>query len=475
MYVNLLVECGVSESKYWVNAPAAVSKSLKPEHIQQILGINGIHFNDFEDDQIVKIYNVLIFERSVLFIKQSVLGKASNRPKYLEEDQCKKIADAAKRVIYLLGLDYGMVKIGLTGSKKIRVLAVEDSPLLSEYEQNSLFAELYRVIDTVSKIGIKEVKLGADPEFMLSNARNGQMIPASHFFPRDGIVGCDSIRMPNRQQRPIAELRPKPDYSPLQLLSNLNQAMQAANKLVPYRNVKWLAGSRPFSGYSIGGHIHFSNIDLNNHILRALDTYIGLPLFLIENQATAVKRRNKYGFLADYRAKEYGGFEYRTPGSWLVSPKIAAATLCLAKIVASNYLTLTRNCFVSTEAQRAFYDGDQAYLKILFNDVWADIQKLAMYKAYREELQIIFDMIKNNIKWEEKEDIRKTWSMSAVTRKKYITTKPESSSVQTASNNSRNETSNQNDVSNNPGRERNTRFRRHSSGPVFMSTQNFFN
>ncbi|MEA4925830.1 MAG: hypothetical protein VB084_11025 [Syntrophomonadaceae bacterium] len=471
-YLNLWVECGASGDSYIINTPQAVTRSLSPDHIRQILNINGIqYYNDFDNDQFSKNYEMLIFERSALFIKQKIKGKNGGHSQYIEEEQCKKIVDVAKRVIYLLGLDYGMVHLGLTPNKKIHVLSVNDSPLLSDIESNSLFAEILRVIDSISQVGSKEIKMGADPEFMLSNAKNGQMIPASQFFPREGIVGCDSIRMPNRQQRPVAELRPKPDYSPLQLLSNLSQAMQTANKLVPYRHVKWLAGSRPFNGYSLGGHIHFSNVDLNNHILRALDTYIGLPLFLIENQATAVKRRDKYGFLADYRPKEYGGFEYRTPGSWLVSPQIAAATLCLAKIVASNYLKLTRNCFLSSEAQRAFYSGNQDYLKILFNDVWADIQKLDMYLAYEDKLKIIYDMIKNNRKWEEKEDIRKTWAITIAPKKKNSLTKTD-----TGSTHSRNETTYQNGAHNPERNQRSPRFNRiRNSGPVYISSQRFYN
>lgn len=488
IYNKILVKCGDSATKYFINYPQAIGKSLDSEHKQQILNINKILYNEMVDESIAKTYKVLVFERSVLSVRQRVHGKTYTRPKYIEEDQCKKIADSAKRVIYLLGLDYGMVRIGLTGSKKVRIISVDDSPLLKEFETKKLFAELIKVIETASKFGSKEVKMGADPEFMLSNARNGHMIPASQFFPREGIVGCDSIRMPNRQQRPIAELRPKPDNSPLQLFLNLDQALRTASKLAPYRNIKWLAGSRPFSGYSVGGHIHFSNIDLNNHILRALDSYIALPLFLIENQVTAVKRRDKYGFLADYRAKEYGGFEYRTPASWLVSPKIAAATLCLGKIVASNYLMLTRNCFLTAEAQRAFYDGDQESLRNLFNDLWSDIEKTAMYEEYKGELQIIYDMVKDNLKWEEKEDIRKTWAISILPRKKNGNTKTEISAAQNSLSSSRNISttpaeignSSRNDnrsVNSSNGQEqRNVRFSRPSpSGPVFTSSQSFFN
>lgn len=476
-YLNIAVEFGTSANVYIINTPQAIINLSNPEHVQEILNINGVRFKDSTDDLTVKTYKILVFERTALAIKLRVNSRPSGKSKYIEEDQCKKIAEAAKRAVYLLGLDYGLVEIAVTMSKKIHIVSIEDSPCLDEKEAHALLDKLEKVMDTADKIGLREVKLGADPEFMLSNARNGQMIPASQFFPREGTVGCDSIRMPNRQHRPVAELRPQPDYSPMQLLSNLDKALRSANKMVPYKNIKWLAGSRPFNGYSIGGHIHFSNVDINNHILRALDNYVALPLFLIENQATAVKRRNKYGFLADYRDKEYGGFEYRTPGSWLVSPEIAAATLCLGKITASNYLRLTRNCFLSHEAQRAFYEGDQEYLRIIFNDIWGDIKKIDMYDEYKDELQIIYDMVKNNIKWPEKEDIRKTWSLSIITRKKNLISTPENDVLQSTDSLQSNSFNGLNEIRYTGNRDPRGRRhnRQHISGPVFTSTQHFNN
>ncbi len=500
-YLEISARCGSSDREYKINSPQSIINSTNIDFIQQILSVNGIGHENSSGDFLNREYDVLVFEMSTISIKQKIYGKVSTQIKYIEEDQCKKIVDLAKRAIYLMGLDYGMVKIGLTGARKTRVLSVNSSPLIREKDINTLLRKLDRLINNTEGIGSQEVKMGADPEFMMANARNGKMIPASQFFPREGTVGCDNIRIPSRQQRPVAELRPKPDYSPLQLISNLKQALYSANTLSPYRNIKWLAGSQPFGGYSIGGHIHFSNVDLNNHILRALDNYLGLPLFLIENQITAVKRRKKYGFLADFRIKDYGGFEYRTPGSWLVSPEITTATFCLGKIVASNYLQLTRNCFISVEAQRAFYEGDQDYLRPLFLDIWADIQNLSMYNCFSQELQIIFDMIQNYINWDERVDIRRTWGITNLSRRDYKYAKvpgnvPASSSINpnpdrsntnasrhtpmNSSRNSRPQTSlpNVNPVNNN-GNNRNRRsgnsIRTSTSGPVFTSTHNFYN
>jgi hypothetical protein len=307
-----------------------------------------------------------------------------------------------------------MAEMVITGQRKVKVARIDSSPEIREKDLKVLLRKLDKI--GKSQENKREIKIGADPEFMMANSKNGRMVSASEFFPREGLVGCDNIRIPSRQQRPIAEIRPKPDESPLQLLNNIKQALNSANKMAPYRNVKWVAGSQPFSGYSIGGHIHFSNVELNSRLMRALDGYVGLPIFLIENQETAVKRRRKYGFLADYRTKEYGGFEYRTPGSWLVSEDITRAVLCLAKIVASNYLYLIQNPFITAENQRAFYEGDQNYLRPAFYDIWHDIVNLEIYELYREHLKILPQMIAELTIWDEKKDIKKAWSVSGASR-----------------------------------------------------------
>ncbi|MDD4803068.1 MAG: hypothetical protein PHF24_09050 [Syntrophomonas sp.] len=466
VYRTISAQCGYSIQEYAINSFEAIVNSLDNSIIQQVLLTNNLGYDSKSGEVLHREYEVLVFETTTISVKQKIYGKSSTQTDYIDEAKCKKITEFAKRVIYLLGLDYGMVKVAVTGNKKIKVLTVNASPLIREKDIQVLLRKLERLIRMVEDIGSQEVKMGADPEFMMANARNGKMVPASQFFPRDGAVGCDNIRIPCRQIRPVAELRPKPDFSPLQLMANIKQTLYSANTLSPYKNIKWLAGSQPFGGYSIGGHIHFSNVDLNNHILRALDNYVGLPLFLIEDQITAVKRRKKYGFLADYRTKDYGGFEYRTPGSWLVSPEITCAAFCLGKIVTTNYLQLTRNIFINIEAQNAFYEGNQEYLRPLFKDLWADLQNLSMFNSFKEELQFLANMIENKINWDERVDIRRTWNITSFSNKEHKNVNTQINSSVSA-NNSLLSAGNQNRRS---GRSRN---RPASSSPVYISSQNF--
>lgn len=402
-----------------LNSPQSIKNYLDRETMYQMLELSGISFFHQTGDNIVKYYDVLIFDMTAISIR--VRGEEPNPGKYIKESECVKITDMARKTIYVMGLDYGLVTIALTGKRKPRVIDISDSPDIRKKDMKVLLNKiiLLRTQQSPSVDPNQEVKMGADPEFMLFNSRSGKMIAASDLFPREGIIGCDNIRIPNRQQRPVAEVRPNPATSPRQLTDNIKQALTIANKLAPYRNVRWVAGSHPLSGYSIGGHIHFSNIDINYALLRALDNYLGILVFLIENPVSAARRRKRYGNLADIRLKDYGGFEYRTLGSWLVTPQITCAVLCLAKIVAEHYLELSGIYLNSSASLRAFYEGNQEHFRPLFQKMWRELSNTSTFKEYQEELKLIAYMINNNIIWDEQSDLKNAWKIEGGMKGSY--------------------------------------------------------
>lgn len=404
----------------WLNAPQGILNCINSEITWRIMELNGINYGIKSSDRITKYYEILIFDMAAVSIKVRG-GEQGSQSKYIKESECGKIVEIARRAIYVLGLDYGLVTLVMTGKRKPRVLHIIESPEARKKELQVII-NIIRSIREIPRSAAEanqEVVLGADPEFMIFNSKSGKMIPASNFFPREGMVGCDNIRMPNRQQRPIVEIRPFPSPSPQQLMVNIRQGLVKAYKMAPYHNVRWIAGSQPISGYSIGGHIHFSNINLNYALLRALDNYLGITIFMIENPLSASGRRKKYGNLADIRLKDYGGFEYRTPGSWLVSPQITCAVLCLAKIVAENYPKLTGNRLNKVEAVQAFYTGEQEYFRTEFACIWEEITQIGCYDKYQTELEILPYMVFNHITWDEHSDIKTTWKLAGITKKNY--------------------------------------------------------
>lgn len=424
-----------------LNQPRAIENCLDEEAMAGILSSNKIPYGNSSGETLIKTYELFVFDLKMISIKIKSMGKTKPMVKYVKESDSSRSVEIARKVIYLLGLDFGVVHLALTARRRFKVMSVDPTPIVREKDFNNFYKRITAIYNIGNELLTSEVKLGADPEFMMLNSKNGRIISASNFFPRDGVVGCDNIRIPNRQSRPVAEIRPSPEINPLQLMDNIKRALNNANRIASHRNVRWVAGSQPVGGYSIGGHIHFSNIKLNYAILRALDNYLGLPIFMMEVPATAAKRRKKYGFLADYRLKDHGGFEYRTPGSWLVSQKVATAVICLAKIVISRYLFLDRNYLNNPDAQRAFYDGNQQFFRPAFFELWRNIEKTDMYNKYSEELKIIPYMIENNLNWDEKNDLRKSWRLVNVKKSNLGSSKPARKNVQPRVSQSRSSTS----------------------------------
>lgn len=393
-----------------LNPPQAQINCINKEIMFQILGQNNVAYKRKSRELITRYYEILVFDIYVISIKETIPAKVKRAVSYVKKDRCLKAAELSKKAAYHLGLNCAMVKVALTASKQYMVIDVEPSPNIRPMDLVKLISKFKRILnDEALSANDREVKLGADPEFMLS--RNSKMIPASIYFPHHGRVGCDNIRTRNRQQHPIGELRPQPNVSPLKLAENVKTALYTALRLAPSRKIKWIAGSQPFKGYPIGGHIHFSNIKLNFAVLRALDNFLAIPMLLIEAPGSGVLRRKKYGALADYRVKKYGGFEYRTLGSWLVSREITGAVLCLAKIIVSHYLELNQNYLDTLEAQQAFYKGDKEYFKPIFTDIWQTLCQTNLYNEYADTIQIIQVMINDGIIWNEKDDLRKAWGM----------------------------------------------------------------
>jgi len=404
-----------SNTRKSLNTLKAINNCLDEETLIDILKANNINFA--EEEGLIRSYEVLICDLDILSIRLVYHGRNNYKPRYLRESENTKLSELAKRIFLILGLDIGLVRLAYTTRRRLRVIGVDPSPILRERDLNRVLNKIDEIRELDRLLPTINVKLGADPEFMIFNSRTNRMLSASQFFPRDGVVGCDHIRMQNRQQRPIAEIRPNPSSCPLKLSDNIKQALDSATRMAPYQNVKWLAGSQPGGAYSIGGHIHFSNIRITANFIRALDNYLAIPIFLIEEPVSASRRRRRYGYLGDYRVKDYGGFEYRTLASWLVSQQITIAVLCLAKIIASSYYMLSKNFLNSVEAQRAFYTGNQDYLRPVFPELWADIKRTEMYMEYEEELQIIPELIFNNTTWNEKADFRKAWKLKTTPRR----------------------------------------------------------
>ncbi|PWK15517.1 putative amidoligase domain-containing protein [Tumebacillus permanentifrigoris] len=326
----------------------------------------------------------------------------------------------AMRSLHALGLDFGVVTLGITARDRTICLNVNPAPILHG-RMVELFEEAVNAFITRDRAETSswernerydgEFKMGTDLEFMLRSAQ-GRMVLASKYLPRAGRVGCDDRSLELDGERfPLAEVRPDPATTPEELVANIRETLTEAQGLIRSRNVQWLAGSMPFKNFPLGGHIHFSDLTYSSRLVKVFDTYLGLPIMMLEANTTATKRRPKYGFLGDVRFKSHGGFEYRTPGSWLVSPEIALAVSALAYVVAVHHRDLTESLFISPAKQRQFYLADKHELNADFQRIWSQIEATTTYRRYQGALRIFPEMVAQGISWDEAVDIRRSWGL----------------------------------------------------------------
>ncbi|WP_028548525.1 putative amidoligase domain-containing protein [Paenibacillus sp. UNC451MF] len=325
----------------------------------------------------------------------------------------------AIKSVYALGLDYGVVRVGVRPGGELIVLEVSAVPELTD-RLAELFADAIqrftKELEEETRQPADEVMLGADPEFLLLNPL-GKVIFASKFMDKEGPIGCDAIVLPNfRKIYPLAELRPEPSKDVRQMIVNLHRTMQMASRSIHDGTLHWVAGGMPVKGFPLGGHIHFSGIRLSNELLRALDNYLALPLVLLEDGTTG-GRKPKYGFLGDFRRQRHGGFEYRVLPSWMISPTVAKGVLALSKLIADHYRQLQARPLSEPDVQEAYYKGDKSRIRPLIPGLWSDLMKLPDYRKYESYIAPVKSLLLKMQAWNEQEDIRRKWKIGPFHRK----------------------------------------------------------
>ncbi|MCD1257343.1 hypothetical protein B5M42_000650 [Paenibacillus athensensis] len=374
-------------------------------------------------------YKVAVFHLQTLAVferAEPVLLAAARRPAGAEAAAYREVAleratfharraaREAVKALYALGLDYGIVTLGVLAEGHTLVLDVEAQPRRLGERLLGLYAEAlaaYAAAVRRERRRTERAMLGCDPEFLLLNPQ-GKVVSADRFFAREGAVGCDAVvQSGHRILLPLAELRPRPSDDPRELTGNLHRTMQLAARAIPDDSLAWLSGGMPLKGFALGGHIHFSRVQLNVHLLRALDNYLALPLLLLEG-AGARGRRPRYGFLGDFRRQSHGGFEYRTPPSWLASPAIARGVLTLASLIADNYARLSVFPLQQASVQRAYYAGDKQALLGTVDALWSELALLDAYELHAAALAPLKRRMLALAAWDESADIRPAWKIA---------------------------------------------------------------
>lgn len=337
-----------------------------------------------------------------------------------EEKVTQRVLHLAVRALHAVGLDFGMVSIGMAPRGVLHVIDVTPRPVLEGRVLDLYAAAVQSFIERHERVGrqpVTNVVLGTDVEVMLRNA-SGKMVLASNYFSRKGKIGCDDRSVAFDGKRlPLMELRPDPDPSPLGLVNRLRETMQEAVRTINRKQVEWRGGSMPFRPFPTGMHIHFSNLPFSSHLVKVLDNYVGLPLMMVEDQRTAQLRRPKYGALGDVRFKDHGGFEYRTPASFVMDPDVTTAAFCLAYIVATHHRELPVLDIYEDNLQSAFYRGDTEALRPIVERNFASLRLLPIYERFRDHLEWLVHMIESGWTWDEAQDVRTAWGLQIAEHK----------------------------------------------------------
>ncbi|MCX7568628.1 hypothetical protein OS242_01420 [Tumebacillus sp. DT12] len=451
-----------SRAAWTLNPRQAIVNTSNRTRMLRILKLNGVYAplstSDLSSEladyvtldsgkrvKVMRHYRVPLFDLQPLalfradsksvWLKQG-MGRAQDRFKEVPFDEdvyAERAVRLALRSLHALGLDFGVVNIGITARDRTICLNVNPAPVLQgrmlDLYEDALQAFITRdraeerVWDADGRNN-RPFLMGTDLEFMLRSPR-GKMVLASKFLPRKGRVGCDDRSINLDQKRfPLAELRPDPARTPEDLVANIRETLTEAQRLITSRELQWLAGSMPFPNYSLGGHVHFSDLAFSSRLVKALDNYLGFPVLMIEASSTAVKRRPKYGFLGDVRFKSHGGFEYRTPGSWLITPEITHAVLALAYVVAVHYRDLSLDIFSNPRKQRMFYTCDKLGLMADFRRVWREVEDTSTYRRYQGVLRVIPEMVEQGIAWNEGVDIKRSWGLPQETARRSSGAQP---------------------------------------------------
>ncbi|SEL32286.1 hypothetical protein [Paenibacillus sp. OK003] len=327
----------------------------------------------------------------------------------------KRIERLATKTLYTVGLDHGAVRLEASGKSGCSVISIDPRPWKGMTDLSAMYRAGWKQLQ--SELDEERLRnaapiLGMDPEFLLVQMPESKIVPASRFLERTGVAGCDSVTIGGRRIYPVAELRPAPSSEPRELLAHLMRAFAAASRSISDHSLIWQAGGMPQRGLPLGGHVHFSGVTLNGELLRALDNYLALPLAVLQDPRGS-GRRPRYGALGDFRLKSYGGFEYRTLPSFLVSPLVAKGVVALAGLIARGYHQLRQRPLGEAAIHTAFYEGNREVMQAHIPALLDDLTQMDGYERYERYAAPLINQLRQGRTWDESRDIRKLWNIRA--------------------------------------------------------------
>ncbi len=268
----------------------------------------------------------------------------------------------------------------------------------------------------INGIWLEDHTMGADPEFRFKGKNASEL--GLKFEDKFGLDGASSI----------AELRPRPQFNPLNLTEVIRETMIGGyHRFEKIRNLDWLGGSYQ-EGHAVGGHIHFGS-NPNEEIglkIQALNKCLAPTVLMLENtEAAKQRRRSSYGSIKNGNRcfdihEEYNGFEYRPLPSWLVSRNFTAGVLCLAKAIMFDAHNKSlrdglakRLKFINLDAEfeNNFQDCNKIFFINKIPTIYRIVSKLTLFPVYEGYINYLFNYIHQGRTWEDDKDIKSRWGI----------------------------------------------------------------
>jgi hypothetical protein len=229
---------------------------------------------------------------------------------------------------------------------------------------------------------VREITLGGDPEFLIEEISSGQFAYAESVLSNPstramiGVDGCSST----------GEIRIPPQKSFIGIFKSMKDIIcTRLPRELDLKKYKITAGSGKFA--ATGGHIHFGGIGTrpSREMLRNIDRFIRTPL----NEVSNTSRRQGYGHPEDFETKSWGGYEARSPLSWIVSPKITKGVYAISEILAHHGVTkeINTNEELLTLADNKQKRAIESYWRELkwFKDKQRKLEEVDVYKAWTQK------------------------------------------------------------------------------------------
>lgn len=391
----------------WQNYRLSTKESLESERLF-LLALFDLHLISWKrvDQQLKHVgdeYSISRDENGCLSHDDTVLSKRT----------LQKLENIASRALYALQLDAGAVLVAVSGIGDIAVRNVWtlfDLPVsFTDLHIEEGFEQYEKSIKKQS--AQPTILIGADPEFILTNGAN-KIVSAANYF--DGYlqeqIGADAIRYKGKVIYPLVEIRPKPQPHPKLLLRQIKNLLLDATLYIHDHDLKWLAGAMPYQGIALGGHIHFSGVVVTPRLLHLLDHCVAIVIACLEDPKGRGRYRF-YGALGDYRRQPYGGFEYRTLPSWLISPALTKFALTLAYACVAGYNDLASIVVYHGEWMDAYIEHDEEIMRMACHEIFSWLSRIEVEGICKEEFNVIFEAITSHKRWREEVDIRTRWGI----------------------------------------------------------------